>query len=473
MPRFLTIQRYVTLVALISVGVFIVVWQYHEPFPGFFEFGSFVLVGVLVERLSTRLRVGAHGSIVFLIYLATAILFGGAWGSLVAGVSTGLSRVMRGMEPLKLVFNIAQRVLSVAAGVVVYRTLGGGIPPEFLKASSAVSAYSVQRDLLLFFALAATYFLVNSIAVSGAVSLSTGRPMKEVWDLNTRGMIGYDLGSSAAALILAWFYVRAQHFVPLGLGPLSLVLVVIPVVVLRHIYGLYFKLQENGRELLEVMVRAIEARDPYTSGHSIRVSTLARQIASEIGLSTRQLEEIRTAGLLHDVGKIHEEFAPLLRKEAKLTAEEFALLQTHAAKSAELVGIMSSFRGSIQAMVRSHHERWDGKGYPDGLAGQEIPLGSRVIIISDTIDAMTTDRPYRKALSLEQVIAELQRCRGTQFDPRLVDVVVSSLGIRRLALKQMSAARSGNEDGGERVVVHASSSRKTSSWLLKHSPHSE
>src|SRR4029079_16707657 len=146
----------------------------------------------------------------------------------------------------------------------------------------------------------------------------------------------------------------------------------------------------------------------------------------------KEIEEIETAALLHDVGKIYEEFAPLLRKEGRLTDDETALMQTHATKSAELVGIISKFKGFIQDSVRHHHERWDGEGYPVGLSGRSIPLGARIILISDTIDAMTTDRPYRKRLTLDVVIAELQKCKGTQFDPDLVDVVVSSVAVRRL-----------------------------------------
>jgi HD-GYP domain-containing protein (c-di-GMP phosphodiesterase class II) len=159
---------------------------------------------------------------------------------------------------------------------------------------------------------------------------------------------------------------------------------------------------------------------------------MSRTIAVEQGLPAREVELIETAALLHDVGKIHEEFAPLLRKESRLTDEETALMQTHSTKSAELVGIISKFRGFIQDSVRHHHERWDGQGYPAGLTGRDIPLGSRIILISDTIDAMTTDRPYRKRLSLDVVIAELQKCKGTQFDPDLVDVVISSVAVRRL-----------------------------------------
>ena len=102
------------------------------------------------------------------------------------------------------------------------------------------------------------------------------------------------------------------------------------------------------------------------------------------------------------------------------------------AKSAELVGIISKFHGFIQESVRHHHERWDGQGYPDGLSGKDIPLGARIILIADTIDAMTTDRPYRKRLPLDVVIAELQKCKGTQFDADLIDVVVASVAVRRL-----------------------------------------
>jgi HD-GYP domain-containing protein (c-di-GMP phosphodiesterase class II) len=122
----------------------------------------------------------------------------------------------------------------------------------------------------------------------------------------------------------------------------------------------------------------------------------------------------------------------LLRKEGRLTDEETALMQTHSAKSADLVSIISKFQGFIHESVRHHHERWDGQGYPDGLSGKAIPLGARIILIADTIDAMTTDRPYRKRLPLDVVIAELEKCRGTQFDPALIEVVVASVAVRRL-----------------------------------------
>jgi putative nucleotidyltransferase with HDIG domain len=288
----------------------------------------------------------------------------------------------------------------------------------------------VQRDLGLFLLLSTSYFLVNSVLVSLVVSLSSERTFREVWSLNTRGILGYDLGASFISILVAWMYTAVDRWI--GFGPIGLIGVVVPLIAIRHVYGLYHQLEHSGQELLQVMVKAIEARDPYTSGHSLRVSEMSRAMAVELGLPAREIELVETAALLHDVGKIHEEFAPLLRKEGRLTDEETALMQTHSEKSADLVGIISKFHGFIQESVRHHHERWDGQGYPYGLSRKNIPLGARIILISDTIDAMTTDRPYRKRLPIDVVIAELQKCKGTQFDPDLIDVVVASVAVRRL-----------------------------------------
>jgi putative nucleotidyltransferase with HDIG domain len=207
---------------------------------------------------------------------------------------------------------------------------------------------------------------------------------------------------------------------------------VVPLFIVRHIYSINLQLEQANRDLLELMVKNIEARDPYTSGHSQRVSQYARILARAAGISFRQVELIATAALLHDVGKTYSEYAPLLLKEGRLTTEEKNLLQTHPVRSAELVGTISTLRGAVEEAVRHHHENFDGSGYPDGLAGEGIPLGARVIMIADTLDAMTTDRPYRKALPFERVIEEFQRLAAKQFDPHLVELVIESPAIRRL-----------------------------------------
>jgi HD-GYP domain-containing protein (c-di-GMP phosphodiesterase class II) len=153
------------------------------------------------------------------------------------------------------------------------------------------------------------------------------------------------------------------------------------------------------------------------------------------------MDQITTAALLHDVGKVYEEYAPLLRKEGKLTVEERKLLESHPVRSAELVGTISNLRGPVEEAVRHHHENYDGTGYPDGLSGEDIPIGARIIMIADTLDAMTTDRPYRKALPFERVIDEIRQHAGRQFDPRLADIVIRSPAIRGLVSQSAEAVR--------------------------------
>jgi len=144
------------------------------------------------------------------------------------------------------------------------------------------------------------------------------------------------------------------------------------------------------------------------------------------------VDQIATAALLHDVGKVYEEYAPLLRKEGKLTSEERSLLESHPVRSAELLTTISNLRGPVELAVKHHHENYDGTGYPSRLSGERIPIGARIIMIADTLDAMTTDRPYRKALPLERVVEEFRRYAGRQFDPQLVDIAVKSPALRRL-----------------------------------------
>jgi HD-GYP domain-containing protein (c-di-GMP phosphodiesterase class II) len=424
------VRLYVGAIAATSLAVGALVFDLRLVFPGWWPLATFIFVAILLERLNVQARLSATGSLSFIMDLSAALLFGGWWASFVAAVATLVAQVARGNAAIKVVFNVSQRIVTVAVASLLYQALGGQFPPTYLLQGAEFASKLVQRDLGLFFLFAAAYFFVNAAAVNTVIVLSSGRAVREVWNLNTRGVLMYDLGASALALGVAWLYARFDIW--LGFGSLGLIGIIVPLIGARHVYGLYHRLEDSGQELLQVMVKAIEARDPYTSGHSLRVSEMSRAIAVELGLSAREIEQVETAALLHDVGKIHEEFAPLLRKEGRLTPEETALMQTHSSRSADLVGIISKFRGIIQDSVRHHHERWDGQGYPDGLSGKGIPLPARIILISDTIDAMTTDRPYRKRLGLDVVIAELQKCKGTQFDADLVDVAVASVAVRRL-----------------------------------------
>ncbi|SHJ78109.1 HD-GYP domain-containing protein [Propionispora hippei] len=179
---------------------------------------------------------------------------------------------------------------------------------------------------------------------------------------------------------------------------------------------------DDLHEVVEALALALDAKNSCMCGHSERVAELALLLAAELGFSPEEQMKIHIGAHLHDIGKIG---IPdnILNKEGKLTKEEFDLIREHPVIGDSIVGRIQAFR-SIADSVRYHHERYDGKGYPDGLQGEEIPIEARIVAVADSFDAMTTVRTYRRAVSLKEALAEIVRCRSTQFDPVVVDALL-------------------------------------------------
>jgi len=224
-------------------------------------------------------------------------------------------------------------------------------------------------------------------------------------------------------VFVPFIYVFVNVYVEFGVLATSAAAALILVV--RQLNSTNEELHRSNKELLELTVTTLEARDPYTSGHSRRVSQYTRMMAQALSLSAKEVERLTVAALLHDVGKIHEVFAPILAKPGKLTQEERAIMESHPVKGAELVRISSHLRDTVDP-IRHHHEAWDGSGYPDALAGETIPQFARIIAIADTIDAMASDRPYRRGLSSEKIRFELIRMSGIQFDPGMLAILLQA-----------------------------------------------
>lgn len=178
--------------------------------------------------------------------------------------------------------------------------------------------------------------------------------------------------------------------------------------------------EELTLETLSSLANVIDAKDHYTKGHSFRVAAYAKGIAEELGLSYQEQEQIYFAGLIHDVGKIGVN-ERILTKPGKLDEEEYKIIQSHSSLGGDILKGIKEFP-IFEKVARSHHERYDGNGYPDKLKGEEIPFEARIVTIADTFDAMTSDRSYRKALSDKVALEELEKYKGTQFDPKLVEV---------------------------------------------------
>jgi len=171
---------------------------------------------------------------------------------------------------------------------------------------------------------------------------------------------------------------------------------------------------------------AIEARDPYLRGHSSRVTAYAEALARRIGWAGQKIEELKLGGSLHDVGKMSVA-EHILRKPGPLTDAEATALRRHPAEGVRLIAGIERFRPALP-YVLFHHERWDGAGYPTGRRGREIPVEARILAVADAFDAMTSDRPYRPALSHDEALAEVERCAGTQFDPQIARIFLELFG---------------------------------------------
>ena len=377
---------------------------------GFDEFSLsaalyFALIGVLAMASAYRLPKGGLGNISFVPFLSAVAIAPGLAVVIAVVLAVTLAEMMQRRPILKATFNVAQFGLGTSAAVLMFHAVGG----EPFGPATAPSILPLAFASVVFFA-------TNKLSFSAVVSVSSGRPFWSLAAPALQGALIYDLFAIPVVYGFAWVY---AHF---GAG-YSLI-VTVPIIGLRQLYKTNWQLEQINEELLQLMVAAIEARDPYTYGHSQRVAQYSRVVCRSLGLSSRVTERVSTAALLHDVGKIHEEFAPILRKPSRLTPEEFVVMSTHAEKGAILVSKVTQFEDLIPA-VRSHHEAWNGNGYPMRLAGDAIPLWARVIALADTIDAMTTDRPYRDALDTDVVRLEISRQAGKQFDPIICESLLA------------------------------------------------
>ncbi|HYN86965.1 MAG TPA: HD-GYP domain-containing protein, partial [Ardenticatenaceae bacterium] len=367
----------------------------------------------------------------------SAALIAGIPGVVCASAAIALAHAIRKRPALyKAVFNWAGYVLAQTPLLAVGLWAG---PLD-------INRLPLLAPLVALAALAC--YAINTGLVAIAISLSERRNPLTFWRRQFQWLAGHYLVLGIVGLFLALAH--------LGFGLAGMLVFVLPVFMLRYAQKQYVErtqasmrelrrmneelgaanqdavsaalaiqklnkhLEELNDELFETLARVIDARDPFVSGHAAKVVDYAVAIATELGLPPEQVRQVRQAAFLHDVGKIaiSEE---VLHKPGKLTAEEYEYMKSHAARGAELLETSQGLR-HLAPFVRHHHERWDGRGYPHGLRGDAIPLEARIIAICDSVEAMASDRPYSRAKSLDDIVAEVARYRGTQFDPQIADV---------------------------------------------------
>jgi HD-GYP domain-containing protein (c-di-GMP phosphodiesterase class II) len=363
-------------------------------------------IGWLASQICYELdQKGANGTVGFLLFPAAAFAVANWTVPLLVGVTVLGLEVRRRAAPPKILFNTAAQAAANALSILAFHAVGGR---AWLN-EGQIGIGSVA-------ALLVTGSMACSAATTGVIALSQSQPFWKTWRAVS--------GRTALDDILVSPVVGVIAYSAAAWGVVPTLAVCSTLLWINRLYQTNQALQRVSHEMLELMVSAIEARDPYTSGHSRRVSRMAIEIARAINLPDRAVARIGVAGLLHDVGKIHEKYAPILSKPDRLSKDEWMLMKEHPIDGERLVANVSQLHDVLPA-VRNHHERWDGAGYPDGLKGEGIPLMARVLAIADTIDAMTSDRSYRRGLTVDEVRAEVERCAGTQFDPKMVEQLLA------------------------------------------------
>ncbi|MDO0822190.1 HD-GYP domain-containing protein [Desulfosporosinus nitroreducens] len=362
----------------------------------------FGMLAIACESLPVALPKGGYVTVSYSIFLSSLILFP-LGVTLTAMALSGLlifGKVAIEQPLYKRAFNASQYVLSLtAAYAVIY----------FAKISSF--QFDV-KSILVYVVAAVIYLIINMTIVALVLGLVSNKSPLSIWMVNFRWALPNFIALVPLGFLLALLYKNW--------GPLGIFLLFIPLLISRHAFQLYIDMRENYLDTVEALVQALEAKDTYTSGHSARVGKLAVAVAEEIKMSEEKIEFLKYAAALHDVGKIGVSEV-ILNKEGELLEVEWEAIRSHPVIGQTIIkGIKFLF--DIGQVVRHHHERFDGKGYPDGIQGEEIPLESRIIAVADTYDAITSDRSYRKGRTHDEAIAELKRVAGSQLDPKIVEV---------------------------------------------------
>jgi HD-GYP domain-containing protein (c-di-GMP phosphodiesterase class II) len=341
-----------------------------------------------------------------ILALACGLTMGPLYGALVVLVAELISDIWLRLKPIQILVNSTNLALATFLGATAYFALYGG----------AAFPLSHAQSMAATVAGATVYTLVNTCILALIIAPVIGDSPVQMWKSN--------FSASYTLLILP----TLGSLVPVinEVNPVGILVLFVPLIGSHLVQKTLHKVELQTQATMEGLADALERRDPYTSRHSIRVTDYVRAILQEmphIPALTQQM--IVDAARIHDLGKVGTQDAAL-RKPGPLTDDERREIQQHSAIGAEIVGRLEIYKRSA-SIVRHHHERWDGRGYPDGLAGEEIPLGARIIGVADAFDAMTSDRPYRRALSPETALNELRKHAGGQFDPTIVEAFERAL----------------------------------------------
>jgi putative nucleotidyltransferase with HDIG domain len=367
----------------------------------------FIIIIALTETFTVSFK-SMSFSTSFAIHLAVYIIFGPFITilTIIAGFSLRILKVGKTYQHIfntpiyGTMFNYCVLVLPIIYGNYIFLLLGGK--------SGTKSTIEKLMPVIIFCLI---IFFVNTTMISILFAIKTKKNVIYCVFQNLKLCLLNILAMAPFGIIIAYIF-NAYNY-------LGVLLVLFPIILSRYTFSLYIDSKNQYIHTVDILMRAVEARDKYTEGHSQRVSELSVKIAKALKYSDWKIEQLKIASLLHDVGKIGVS-DQILNKPGKLTKEEFDIIKCHPDKGYNILKSIKNLE-SVIPIVRYHHERYDGKGYPDGKIAEELSLDVFIVQLADSIDAMATDRPYREALNREQIIEEVRINSGTQFHPKVVD----------------------------------------------------
>src|SRR3954471_14842544 len=409
-------------VAVMAAGTLILAMFAPHAIASPLLFATLLACSSLASALKVRLPIASSGSTMSVSYavdFAALLLLGANETMIVAAVSAWSQCTIRTTTKtasFRTLFSMASLVLTVKAAGWGYSMLGGITDPR------AFSLLLIPKPLV---GAATTYFVANTLLIAAAIAMSTRQSIVRVWNENFLWSApSYFVGAGAAAIAASVIDQGGYWWASLVAAPLYLT---------YRTYKVYMgRIQDQQRHVaqvsdlhlatIEALALAIDAKDQTAQSHIRRVQVYAAGIARALGMTDNEIQGVKTAALLHDIGKLAVP-EHILSKPGPLTQEEFQKIRIHPQVGAEIISGVP-FPYPVAPLILSHHERWDGKGYPAGLKAEEIPLGARILSVVDYFDALMSERPYHKAMRLEAAMGLLRQEAGKALDPRVVQTFI-------------------------------------------------
>jgi HD-GYP domain-containing protein (c-di-GMP phosphodiesterase class II) len=406
MSRFpLKARVFILLVYAVGLLSAVVVEELGHNTSDWVPFVVLIFLATCAEYFVVKLPIGnASMTVSGGLYFASLILLGPLYGLIVATISLLIADgLLRRRAWYRIAFNISMQSIVLCVGGIIFYRMSATYP-------QVLSSTTEALGLLL---AAAAFAIIPNVLVSAVVALSEKMSFWTVWRGNHQPLLLNYAAVLPTGLAFAILWL---------VQPLSVVLTIVPLVAIRQSFEIATRLRHETEEALYALVRVLHERDGETADHSEREARYAEKIARRLGLTDDEIRVIVQAARLHDIGKVGVRDS-VLRKAGPLTDEEWAEMTKHPVIGSDILNHLSLFRRGAK-LVRHHHERYDGKGYPDGLKGEEIPLGSRIIAVADAFDAMISDRPYRKGIPVDEALRRLAAEAGRQFDPVVVGTLI-------------------------------------------------